>query len=88
MINTLEQEVEEKRWQTAQLGPFDTCYMMARERGYEVIDRVEKGIKLHVPSSSDWATITQVNSTKSWEFVRYNYYPADDEPRFDRSNRN
>ena len=72
-------------WETLQLGPFDTCYTLAKQRGYDVIGRVHKGLKLHVPNSSDWATLTTAShgySCPTWELVKYDHDPNLDDPIF------
>ena len=38
------------------------------------------GLKLHVPSSPEYATITQIKEGRSaWELVKYNYCPSYEE---------
>ena len=48
--------------------------------GYEVQGQVYMGLKLHVPSSPEYATITQIKEGRSaWELVKYNYCPSYEE---------
>jgi hypothetical protein len=74
------------RWVTLQLGPFDTCYRIAKEKGYEVVGMVYGGIKLFSPKSGSWATITPADSrglSKHWDLIKYDHEPNIDDPRFD-----
>ena len=80
---------ESKTWRMVQLGFFDGLYKKAREMGYNVIGLTPRGLRLHIISSPNWATITEIDSReidhkKNWELVTYNYYPNSDEPRFDK----
>ena len=82
----LEQKLEKRAreieyWEVKRLGPFESCYALAKAEGYKVMNMTPKGLRLHIPSSRNWATITEEGrSGKNWMLVSYNYHPTDQEP--------
>ncbi|MBI1972582.1 hypothetical protein HYS50_01095 [Candidatus Woesearchaeota archaeon] len=75
-----------RTWLSLQLGSFEACYDVAKSKGYLVEEHLARGLRFHIPSSSQWAIMVDLGVDPdrlrtSWELVAFNYRPEDNDPR-------